>query len=211
MPGSDNRRRFYDQQYLGDVYATGKYHGARVAWVDSLIKQYFQKSIRVLEVGCGLGHLQKINHGYIGVDISLEGGRHLEKPFVCGSTETLPFADQVFDMVMSFTVLEHLSEPELALVEMDRVLKNGGLLVLDAAWRVPPWRPLGLEVKPYQKLSLFAKIPKACLPILNALWTKGYLRMPLRILRELRFSLTRQFSPLPYTRMQPNWNEFLFA
>ena len=80
---------------------------------------------------------------------------------------------------------------------------------MDAAWRVPPWRPLGLDVKPVKELSVFTKVLKACLPIFNPLWSKGFMRMPLRALRELRFSLTHRFSPLPYTRMQPNWNEFL--
>jgi len=41
----------------------------------------------------------------------------------------LPFADNSFDIVMSAHVLEHLSNPELALAEMTRVTRPGGTVI----------------------------------------------------------------------------------
>ena len=45
------------------------------------------------------------------------------------SVEKLPFMDNSFDMVTCQTVLIHVKDPILALKEMVRVLKTGGLLV----------------------------------------------------------------------------------
>ena len=52
--------------------------------------------------------------------------RHLDA-FVMGSCDRLPFADGIFDLVLSYLVIEHLSEPSLALREFARVLRPGGV------------------------------------------------------------------------------------
>jgi SAM-dependent methyltransferase len=49
---------------------------------------------------------------------------------VCGSATALPFADAVFDAVSAFDVVEHCEPESLALREMRRVLRPGGVLVL---------------------------------------------------------------------------------
>ncbi|MGC1498074.1 MAG: class I SAM-dependent methyltransferase [Sulfitobacter sp.] len=41
---------------------------------------------------------------------------------------SLPYDDQSFDVVMAAHILEHLSDPQLALSEMFRVLKPGGMI-----------------------------------------------------------------------------------
>ncbi|WP_299729228.1 class I SAM-dependent methyltransferase [uncultured Tateyamaria sp.] len=43
---------------------------------------------------------------------------------------SMPFADASFDVVMAAHVIEHLPDPQLALKEMVRVLKPGGMLLL---------------------------------------------------------------------------------
>jgi ubiquinone/menaquinone biosynthesis C-methylase UbiE len=45
--------------------------------------------------------------------------------------ESLPFADQTFDIVYSANVLEHTENPELTLRESIRVLKRGGMLHME--------------------------------------------------------------------------------
>lgn len=46
--------------------------------------------------------------------------------------QALPFADDSFDLVLSFAVLEHVPNPFIAAAEMMRVLKPGGTIYVDA-------------------------------------------------------------------------------
>lgn len=56
---------------------------------------------------------------------------------VLGFAEDLPFADNSFDAVFSFAVLEHVKLPFQAAKEMIRVLKPGGKIVVCAAFLQP--------------------------------------------------------------------------
>jgi ubiquinone/menaquinone biosynthesis C-methylase UbiE len=58
----------------------------------------------------------------LGVDAQLVRGSVLEMRDV--------YADGFFDLVVSFSVMEHLPRPERALAEMHRVLKPGGLAII---------------------------------------------------------------------------------
>ena len=89
---------------------------------------------RVLEVGCGQGHLTEAiaSRGVdiIGVDANprapevAENGRirHM-------SAESLDFDDRTFDKVISVHAIEHIQQLSQALAEMVRVLKPGGRAV----------------------------------------------------------------------------------
>jgi SAM-dependent methyltransferase len=50
--------------------------------------------------------------------------------FTMGSEERILFADNYFDVVVSFDVLEHVERPDTILKELHRVLKPGGTAVL---------------------------------------------------------------------------------
>ncbi len=56
-------------------------------------------------------------------------GSNMEVLLRQGDVRQLPYADGAFDMAMTAHVLEHLVDPGVALNEMFRVLKPGGLLV----------------------------------------------------------------------------------
>jgi trans-aconitate 2-methyltransferase len=86
---------------------------------------------RVLEVGCGQGHLttRLAERGLdaIGIDANpnaaeLSGSDRV----VCMRAEELDFADGAFDAIVSVHAIEHIPALEGAAKEMARVLKAGG-------------------------------------------------------------------------------------
>ncbi len=108
----------------------------------------------VLEIGAGTGH--NLPHYPAGLDqlvlaepgarmsaqIDIDGGPNavatrLER----APAESLPFADDSFDSVVSTFVLCTVSDPERAVAEVARVLRPGGrLLFLEHVRAEPGWR-----------------------------------------------------------------------
>ncbi len=96
---------------------------------------------RLLDAGCGTGgmlwHLQQYASGLhlSGLDHSPSALRHCHErgvPALEGSLHDMPFRTGFFDMVLSLDVLYHqaVEEPR-TLAEMNRVLKDGGWLVVN--------------------------------------------------------------------------------
>ena len=104
---------------------------------------------RVLEVGCGRGHLTKrvqaLAPDTVGVDLNPESIAHgVTDGLRVMDATCLAYADASFDKVYSFHMLEHVPDVRAALGEMARVLRAGGRLLL-----VYPAEPVrGLYVVP---------------------------------------------------------------
>lgn len=104
----------------------------------------------VLDAGCGMGRFAEIVHRYggeyVGVDYSFavdaaqaNAGHLAGVHFVQADLFHLPFADDVFDLVVSLGVLHHTPDPRRAFSSLPRVLKPGGQLsitVYDAGNKV---------------------------------------------------------------------------
>ena len=94
----------------------------------------------VLDVGSGTGTfievLRKVfgdSFNVIGTDISpISKNFHRQKKikFVLTDANKLPFKDGIFDFVSSVDVFEHLVNPQKALLEMNRVIKKGGFILV---------------------------------------------------------------------------------
>jgi SAM-dependent methyltransferase len=109
------------------------------------------KNKKVLEIGSGYGLLCAIANRELGYDFhgieptKFEAGGRFEvstllfeeneidlSKITSGIGEQLPYADESFDVVFSFQVLEHVKDPYLVLKESWRVLKKGGILYINA-------------------------------------------------------------------------------
>jgi len=98
-----------------------------------------------LDVGCGSSRILSSLDNVVGADVALRKlrwARKYGKPLVNASIFDLPFLDGSFDCVISSEVIEHIPAGEEPFLEMRRVLKDGGLLVLGTpdygrlSWRI---------------------------------------------------------------------------
>jgi ubiquinone/menaquinone biosynthesis C-methylase UbiE len=91
---------------------------------------------KVLIVGCGAGaDLSVVSGGVVAFDLSTSAVQRAKDSsplakFLVADACDLPFTHASFDVVICSEVLEHLPDPELAVIEFDRVLKTGGALIL---------------------------------------------------------------------------------
>ena len=83
-----------------------------------------------------------------------------DRPTVLGFVENLPFKDKAFDFVIASHVLEHSSDPDSFLSELQRVAKAGYIEVPDAFMeRVNPYRDHRLEVTVREGKLIIRKKP----------------------------------------------------
>jgi len=90
---------------------------------------------RVLDAGAGEGRYRpELEHSrYVGIDLAVgDVGWHYQDLDAIGDLCRLPFATGLFDAVLCTQVLEHVTEPQRVLREIQRVLKPGGQLFLTA-------------------------------------------------------------------------------
>ena len=96
------------------------------------------RSLKILDAGCGTGAVMKYLLPYgevVGFDFSAEALRFSRQRGLTRLTQAsvvnMPFADQRFDLIVSFDVICEMSIDEnVALQECRRILKPGGLAVL---------------------------------------------------------------------------------
>lgn len=92
----------------------------------------------IYDLGCGEASYKdwflQYADRYIGVDWS-DSFHNTKADIVANLNEPLPIDDAVADTVLSFSVMEHLSEPQLMLNEAYRILRPGGRLILQVPWQ----------------------------------------------------------------------------
>lgn len=141
---SDSRRERYTHGHHESVVQS---HARRRAEVEAwFLLPRLAAGMRLLDAGCGPGTVtaglaRAVSPGeVIGLDAApgvLEHAwAHASEEavdnvrFVAGDVYRLDFAEAEFDVVYANQLLQHLTDPVRAIVEMRRVLKPGGLLAV---------------------------------------------------------------------------------
>lgn len=104
----------------------------------------------ILDAGCGTGVFTRkvlsFKTRVVGLDISLPMLRAAVRKYDNGrfhaaaaDLSSLPFADQSFAKVYSMTALEFVEDARAAMLELDRVTRPGGTVVVTTLNSLGPW------------------------------------------------------------------------
>jgi SAM-dependent methyltransferase len=143
-------QRFYE---TSETYK-GLLDGHDAAYLQTFVEfvnRYAPSNAYILEVGCGNGVapllLSRMGHRVVGADISplfLEEAQKWESDRltyrVCDAFE-LPFEDETFDLVCSNELIEHVPDVERVLMEMIRVTRKGGRIIVSGPNLCSPLMP----------------------------------------------------------------------
>ena len=119
--------------------------------------------------------------------------------------QNLAFADQSFDGVYTWAALEHVPDPDKALLEIDRILRSGGYALIAPAWNCRSWTVKKLTDRSYSELDWFESIGKALIPLREMVIFRGLVALPKRLLGELKLLGGTPIS-LRYKPLLPRWD-----
>jgi 2-polyprenyl-6-hydroxyphenyl methylase/3-demethylubiquinone-9 3-methyltransferase len=130
------------------LYSLSYFNPPRFSYFDRFVLDW--KGMKVLDVGCGGGFTSEFmaKKGAVvsGIDLSHasieEARRHaasseLEIDYRHGPAEEIPYQDGTFDAVVCVDVLEHVRNVEKVILEVHRVLRDGGLFLFDTINKTP--------------------------------------------------------------------------
>lgn len=137
-------RAFADTRYRDLFWPTRRYEDMadRIA----LRAMLPRSGGRLLEVGAGFGRLADEYQAF-GTVVLLDASQALLEAarervagdprfsVVCGDAFSLPFPSASFEAVVCIRVIHHFADPRPAIAELGRVLRPGGVLVLESANR----------------------------------------------------------------------------
>ena len=116
------------------------YPGINNRWDDLLFREeilkYLKLEMTVLDLGAGAGIVPEMDFkGKAKMIYGLDPDERVSSnPFldsaVCGTAEEMPFADEMFDIILCQNVMEHIERPITMLAQVKRVLKKGGLFLV---------------------------------------------------------------------------------
>lgn len=90
---------------------------------------------------------------YVGIDL-------MDERFLDAKTDAcnLPFADDSFDLMVQFHVLEHIPDDLAAIREMARVLKPGGVALIQVPYRASVPTDEDLDAGPEERTERFGQV-----------------------------------------------------
>lgn len=132
--------RLYGQGYHANEEKVPGHGWSRVGFLEPVLKRYGpEESLRILDFGCGQSKvpkkLREMGHKVLGVDVTPP--RHPHPDRITRNLPDLQLAPEQFDVVYSFQVFEHLSEPAPIFRELIRITKPGGYILIHTDMETP--------------------------------------------------------------------------
>lgn len=142
-PSEDSTREPHSAEYFGEE----RDFWWNADFLELMAKRWELNKVKtVLDVACGIGHWGQLLSRFLPEDGHITGidreeewvelskertkGQENRFSYTVGTVEEIPFPDASFDMVTCQTVLLHVKDVEVAMKEMLRVLKPGGLIAV---------------------------------------------------------------------------------
>jgi SAM-dependent methyltransferase len=139
MPSQKMLQPYYDPNYwqsgqLKSSTSLDTLYRLRMQPIVSAIRKYTTYDSKILDWGCGDGSFIELLRNFglhcFGIDAYK---KDLNDPQISSTTiENADFPDGYFDMITCFHVLEHLADPLTSVKHALRLLKIGGLIIIEA-------------------------------------------------------------------------------
>jgi SAM-dependent methyltransferase len=115
--------------------------GAGSRMIADITADFYQKYIpkyahgKLIDLGCGKVPLYVIYKDYVDEVTCVDWGNSIHDTshvdIYCDLNDTLPFEDNAFDTIILSSVLEHIKNPDFLFSEMNRILRDDGVIILD--------------------------------------------------------------------------------
>jgi SAM-dependent methyltransferase len=156
-------RSYYHRVHAGHGYTPTEpflfeLHAAMLRKLERLFLELIPNGSRVLDAGCGRSLFTEIRSDWpfmiVAADVEhlLLCERRQEFPnvhWVVADAQPLPFRSGSFDAVFAGELIEHLADPRQGLSEFNRVLHEGGLLILTTPNRLRLANLVDRSERPY--------------------------------------------------------------
>jgi SAM-dependent methyltransferase len=176
--------------------------------LEAFVRRHDLRSKRCLEIGSATGLFQDLVADYTGTDLSPTLARHYRKPYRAAEGTRYPFPDASFDAIWTITVFEHIPDLQAAMLEIERLLRPGGVLLFAPAWQCRPWAAEGYAVRPYRDLGLRGKLVKASIPIRDSVLWRSMFVFPKRAVREVMSLAGYRFENIRYRKLRANYETY---
>jgi len=176
---------------------------------------------RVLDIGGGMGriavplaaqyqvHLCDISEAMLEQARAAANAAHIPAErfttSIVDASQPLPFEDASVDLIICLDLLVHLPDPQAAVRELYRVLRPGGVALIDASNSVPLWvlfypRYVGKRPARWLKTLRYGGVLPEWASIVHHMRRSAFLGW----LRTAGFAVTgeRRYGPLPFL---PKW------
>jgi SAM-dependent methyltransferase len=196
----------------------------RLLFAYAYVKKNIKKGSLVLDLGSGEGYGANYlsdSHLVVGVDASKSSIKKSQKKysnkncfFLPCEGGKLPFKEDVFDIVVSVHVIEHIKEEKKFVSEIHRILSPGGLFFVHTPNRIlrlrPGQRPWNrFHVREYDALDLKRAL-STCFAEIDVYGITG--RQEIFEYEENRLSQIKKISaldPFYLHRFMPEWLRYL--